>query len=497
MIAQILSMVMGFISQRFFLRYLGLEVVGINSVITETLGFLSFAELGVGTAISFRLYKPLTQNDTNELAALMKLYRTLYQIIGIVVLVAGLGLSFMLPIFINDTSFDFKFIYCAYFVQLIATASTYFFAYKRSLIFVDQKQFVCKISDISCNIVFSIFRILILIFTCNYHLYLIVQLLQTLTSNIILSCYCNKNYPFVKVKMKERYHDIRGMFKDTKDVLLGRVAGYVYSSTDNLVISTFSGIVSAGGLSNYRYVTNSVKNLSYGITDSITATIGNSVQLRNKEDNYQMFQKYTFIRFVLANIMVTGICMCTEAFVGVFFGTEYIMHYSVLWLIAADIYIGVVYGPSGEFINVLGYFKYEKYINILGALINIGLSVLLVQFIGIQGVLIGTVISQVFFWISKSALLYWKYFESWKRYMNIWMDYLKYTILTIVQVWILHLLKQRWLFQRYDIVAFLLEGIGSVVASILLITIFFGRTKEYHYLITIVKQLCSRLMKFK
>ena len=200
MIAQLISMTIGFISQRIFLNYLGLEIVGINSVVTETLGFLTFAELGVGTAISFRLYKPLVKNDTRELGILMQLYRSLYQIIGCVVFVLGTGIMFVLPVFINDASYDMPFIYAAYLIQLVSTSASYFFAHKRSLIFVDQKQYVCKIADLTCNICFSVIRIMVLVLWKNYHLYLLLQLLQTLTANIFLARYCNKHYPFVKVK---------------------------------------------------------------------------------------------------------------------------------------------------------------------------------------------------------------------------------------------------------------------------------------------------------
>ena len=206
MMAQTCSMIIGFVSQRFFLRYLGLEIQGINSVITETLAFLAFAELGVGTAISFRLYKPLATNDKKELAILMQLYSKLYKIIGIVVFFLGLVLMLFLPIFINDASQSMNYIYQAYMIQLIATASSYFFAYKRSLIFVDQKQFVCKIVDIGCNIVCSILRVVVLIAFQSFHLYLLLQLIQSVASNVILACYCDKYYGFIKEKTNSRFN---------------------------------------------------------------------------------------------------------------------------------------------------------------------------------------------------------------------------------------------------------------------------------------------------
>lgn len=495
MVAQVCSMIIGFISQRLFLKYLGLEIAGINSVIGETLGFLAFAELGVGTAITYRLYKPIAQNDKQGLTVLMQLYKKLYQIIGVVVFVVGMVLMLFLPVFINDASSDMTFIKIAYMIQLFSTTSTYFFAYKRSLIYADQKQFVCKIVDILSNIIFSVIRIVVLISMHNYHAYLFIQFMQSLTSNIVLAYYCNKHYGYINQKTNEKFQDVKGMFKDTKDVLLGRIAGYVYSSTDNLVISTFSGIVLAGGFSNYKYVTNAVKNLVYGMTDSITATIGNNIQLKDTEESYQMFRKYSFIRYVVANVACTGLCICADAFVGFAFGEQYIMSSSVLYLIVVDIFIGIVYGPLGEYITVLGYFHYEKYINIIGAVLNITLSIVLVQFIGVEGVLIGTCVSQLFFWIAKSILLCWKYFCSKDKLKEMWKKYISYIVLTVGQVFVLYILKQTLLYGRYTLRAFLIEGICSVVVSVIAIYACYYRTEEYKYLVNILKGMCQRIFK--
>jgi len=490
--AQVCSMIMGFYSQRLFLRYLGLEIQGVNSVIGDTLGFLSFAELGVGTAITYRLYKPLVQKDTKELTALMQLYRFLYQMIGVVVFSVGLILMLFLPVFINDASSDMGFIRGAYMIQLFATASSYFFAYKRSLIFADQKQFVCKIVDIGINIIFSILRIFSLLIFHDYYTYLVLQLLQSLTANIILAHYCNQHYSFVKEKTGERFSDIKGIFKDTKDLLIGKVAGYVYSSTDNLVISTFSGIILAGGFSVYRYVTNAVKNLVSGMTDSITATIGNYIHENDKEESYRMFRRYSFIRYVVANVAATGLCICTDAFVGFVYGDEFILSYTVLYLIVVDIFIGIVYGPIAEFTTVLGYFSYEKYINVAGAFINIGLSVLLVQFFGVEGVLIGTCVSQVFFWVSKSILLCRRYFQSTEKLKEMWKSYIGYVVLVVVQIILLHIVKQRFFVDWYTLPAFLVEGVTSVGVSIAAISICYFRTDCYQYLISILRRIVRR-----
>lgn len=492
--AQICSMLLSFVSQRFFLMYLGLEILGIQSVVGETLGFLAFAELGVGTAIVYRLYKPMAENNQTEIAKLMNLYRYLYRIIGAAVFLVGLVLMVFLPVFINDATMDMQFIRLVYMVQLFSTASTYFFAYKRSLIYVDQKQFVCKIVDIAANMAFTILRIITLITFHNYFVYLGLQFVQVLTANIILSVYCDRKYPYIRQKISGRYENIKDVFIDTKDILIGRVAGYVYSSTDNLVISTFSGIVSAGGFSNYKYVTNSVKNLVNSMTDSITATIGNFVQLRTVEESFRLLKRYTFIRYFVANIVALGLCICTDDLVAIAFGEQYLMEWNITMLIVTDIYIGIVYGPLGEFTSALGYFSYEKYINVAGAAINIGASIFFVQSMGIQGVLLGTCISQLFFWIAKSILMCRIYFADLGKLLVLWKWYGSFIVLTGGQIILTKWAIESVVGNQVSVIGLIVKAMLCVLMPIIVNTICYFRTDEYQYLMGLIKQTEGRII---
>ena len=349
--------------------------------------------------------------------------------------------------------------------------------------------------DIGCYIVCSILRVIVLIVFRSFHLYLLLQLIQSVASNVILACYCDKHYSFVKEKTNEKFTDVKGMLNDMKNLLLGKVAGYVYSCTDNLVISTFIGVSVAGGFSTYRYVTNAVKNLMHNTTDSITATLGNNVQTREVEANYEVLRKYSFVRFVVGNVLVTGLCMCTDAFVGVAFGKEYIISHWVLYFICADMFVGIVYGPLNEYINVLGYFDMEKYINLGGAAINIALSILLVQKMGIVGVLIGTVASQVFFMVAKSILLFRRYFKSHEKLREMLGVYAGYIVVVLLQNIALHFLKNILFFEKYTLVVFLVEGCISVLVSCICVCVLYRKTEQFEFLYSIVKNIIGKFTK--
>lgn len=494
-IGHMVSMIFGFAIQKAFLYYLGLEILGVNGVITDTLGFLSLAELGVGGAITYRLYKPLVEKDEEKIASLMKLYSFLYNIIGLIVFAVGNILMLFLPFFMKDITVDLSFVRFAYYIQLITTASSYFFAYKRSLLYVDQKQYVCKIIDLCCNIVFCVFRLLALVFAKNYVLYLVLMLLQSVISNLIVSIYCDKAYPLLRMKNVKKYAEIKEIFKDTKEILLGKLAGYVYSTTDNLVISSILGVTNVGSMSNYKIVTNSVKNLMSSMTDSIMATVGNFVHMKNEEEAFVMLKRYTFARYVVVNIAAAGLLVCTDTFVALYYGEQYLLSGSIPLLIVVDIFISMIYGPLGEFDNVLGYFSYEKWIHLAGAILNLASSILLSFQLGIVGVLIGTCLSQMFFWVAKSILLCSKYFKSKKKWMILWGRYIAYVLVEIIEVVVIRYVCHTVFQNQYTIFSFLIQVSACIILPILIGSLFFGRTDEYKYFLGIVKKFIKKAGK--
>lgn len=494
-IGHMCSMLLGFIAQRCFVHYLGLEIQGINSVISDMLNFLSLAELGVGSAIVFRMYRPIVENDQETIASLMQMYRFIYRIIGLVVFVIGNFLLFFLPVFMKDQTTGMGYVRLAYYVQLISTTSTYFFSYKRSLLFADQKQYIGKMVDITSNILFTFVRIITLVMFHNYMLYLVLQLGQNLLSNGIIAVYCDRKYPYIREKKIKKYENVKGVFIDTKDILFGKIAGYVYNATDNLIISAFEGLISVGGLTNYKYVTNAVKNLISSITEPIMASVGNYVQVKAEEDSYRMLKRYTFIRYMVANIVATGLYVCTGTFVGLFYGEQFLMSQEIPLLIVIEIYIGIIYGPLGEFTSVLGYFSYEKYIHIAGAAINLVTSILLVQVMGIQGVMVGTCISQLFFWIAKSVLLFTKYFKSKEKLTQMWFKYIAYSFVVIVQAGVIEYFVQSVVGAVYTIPVFLFEVFLCVSVPMVVMAALFGRTEEYRYALGIVKGILGKIVK--
>ena len=192
-----LNVLIGYICRIFFVRCLNADYLGINGLFTNILSMLSLAELGIGGAIGFALYKPIAEHDEDKIASYMQFYGKAYRIIGITVGVFGLLMMPFLRIIITTPPNISENIYVIYLVYLFNTASSYFFSYRASLITAAQKNFIVLGVNYLCVIIASMIQIPILLLTHNYMAYLIVQTLSTFFNNFIISYVAKKMYPFI------------------------------------------------------------------------------------------------------------------------------------------------------------------------------------------------------------------------------------------------------------------------------------------------------------
>lgn len=237
---------------------------------------MSLAELGIGSSIIYSLYKPLAQKDESKVKALMNLYKKTYEFIGIFIGIVGVLIIPLLPLFIKNST-DIPHMYRYYVLFLLNSVLSYFFTYKRSLAIADQKNYLVAINDFAFLFFMNIVQVIALYFYSNFTLFLIVQILFTLFSNINISRTVDKRYSYLKEK------DVVSLDKQTKDEvkknvignMSSKIGGVIVMGTDNILISTFVNLTAVGIYSNYSLIVTSVQNLCKQITNSITASVGN------------------------------------------------------------------------------------------------------------------------------------------------------------------------------------------------------------------------------
>lgn len=420
LISQAVSIILLFLSRSVFINTLGIELLGINGTFASIVNALSLAELGFQSAIVYCLYTPLNEKDYKQVNDIINIIKRVYEGVAVFIFAASFVILPFLKFVLKDVEITNS-IYVFFILQSLATSVSYILGYRRTLLYADQREYVSKIVDIICNLVFTICKIAVLLLLNNYYIYLILQIGQVMSSNAIIYFISSRKYAYLR-KSEINKSLFSKIIKYVKDVFVARIAGYVYSSTDNIIVSTFIGATAVGILGNYGLVASNLKTLSSAILNPLTPIIGNMLAVENRKQNKKkLFENYTKIRFIIAIVLVVPMIVLMQDFITYYAGSKFLLTNKVVWLLAIDLYIHIVHSVTCDFINGEGLFRQERNIEITGAVMNIVSSIVLAHYIGLEGVLLGTVISQIFFWISRSWLVYNKILETCKKeYLLYW-----------------------------------------------------------------------------
>ena len=489
--ARLLTMVLSIISTRLFVKYLGIEIKGVSGLIANILSLLQLAEMGIGTAIIYALYQPIVEKNKEEIKSLMSFYKKAYNYIGLLIFAIGCGVSLFLKFFVGETTYSWNYVYLIYFIQLIASVSTYLLgAYRRNLLYADQKQYITVLIDTVTNTIFTVIRMLVIVYMQSYVAYLVLQLTQTLISNLFVYMVTNKYYPYLREKIIKPYDKMPELVGNVKNVIIGKIGGVVYNSTDNILISKFVGVIAVGYMTNYYTIKTMIKTIVTSVTEPIRPMIGNYIrEYKDVSKSYQLFLSYTFIRFFIANIVTVGVLVMFNPFIDLWLGEEYTLSMLIPTLIAIDMFIDIVHGPTWEYINVLGLFKNDRNMSYGGAIINLATSIVFVMFMGTPGVLLGTVIAQCYYWIARASIVFRQYFkEGIVRYIKCIVAYI---LVTTVDTVIMLFLRYR-LMPKTTIFMFVILCVISMAISVISICLIWGRTEEFILMVNMVKKILVR-----
>ena len=292
LISQIVNIITKFIGRMIFVAVLSSEYLGINGLFTNILTLLSLADMGIDNALTYSMYKPLAEKNEKKLKELTNFYRKIYSSIATLILIVGLFLIPFLPYLIKDMP-DISNINLIYILYLINTVISYLCVYKTSVITADQKGYIVTIYTQVFNIISTIATSIVLIITKQFIIYLIVQIMISVFSNIYMSKRAEKLYPCIKnVKGYEiTSSEKKEIRSKTYALLFHKIGGVIVCGTDNIIISMLVGLKDVGIYSNYVMVTNAITTITSQATASITASVGNLNVDNNKDHIYEVFKK--------------------------------------------------------------------------------------------------------------------------------------------------------------------------------------------------------------
>lgn len=304
-----LNTVLGFVCRMVFVRCLAAEYLGVNGLFVNVLSMLSLAELGIGSAIVYALYKPLAENDEEKIASLVQLYGKAYRIIGGLIMVAGLALMPFLDLIIQEQPNISESIYLLYVINLFNTASSYFFSYRSSLLIAAQRNYIVGGINYAITILQSILQMVFLLLFRNYLGYLLIQTAGTFLYNVLVSWVATKHFPFIRKKNIKPLpkEEQRTLFSNVRDLMIYKVSGLLVNSTDNILITFFSGLATTGIASNYTLLVNTLNSLLGQVFNGLTASIGNHNASESVEKRYEMFRFLNMMNFWIFGWAALGI----------------------------------------------------------------------------------------------------------------------------------------------------------------------------------------------
>ncbi|MBR4720598.1 MAG: oligosaccharide flippase family protein [Clostridia bacterium] len=399
---QIIYAALNFVCRTVFIKTLGAEYLGINGLFSDILSLFSLAELGFDTAISFRLYKPIAENDEVKIRQYVKMFRNVYKVVGLVIVCCGLTMVPFLRIFIKDydklsgLGINATFIFILFLTQ---NASSYLFlAYRSIVITAHQKQYLLSVAGYVINLVNSIVKVLVLIFTHSFIAYIITITAQIILQSLINAAIATKAYPqyFIKEKTKLSKEEKVELYKDCGALLVYKINNVVIKATDNLVLSSFVGLTIVGLYSNYLMLFNAIHGVLHIMFRSVKASMGDLFASDEIEKKHSFFEIMNFITILLYGTAAVGIAITSNELIDCWIGDKYVVPQPLPMLIGLELLFTGLKLNLAQIRNVSGVFKQMWYRPVIGSIINVVSSIILVQYWGISGVITGTVLAAIF-----------------------------------------------------------------------------------------------------
>lgn len=414
LICYMASLAVAFFTRKVFLNQLGTEFIGLTGTLQSLLGFLNLAELGVGTAIGYVLYKPIFDDDKAKINEIISVFGYLYRCIGLVILGAGIILSVFLPLIFPDTTFSWGVIYFGFYAFLASSMLGYFVNYRMTLLAADQKNYIVTGYFQLTTTTKVILQMILAIYVQSFYLYLTIEIVFGLINSFILNIKINKTYPWLKSDIKlgkqlfKKYPEI-GTY--VKQLFIHKIASFVQWQITPFLIYTYVSLPVVALYGNYTIITQKVQGFVTGILDSTSAGVGNLISEGNKEKIYATYKELFVARFFVAGVLTACIYHLCNPFISVWLGNEYPLSSLILLLISIQFFLAVLRGTTDQFLFGYGLF-YDIWAPAAEAIIFIASAMIGGSISGLPGVLCGPLVSTiaiVYLW--KPYFLFNKGFE--------------------------------------------------------------------------------------
>lgn len=425
--------VIQFYSRNIFLDNLGDDFMGVVGTLKSILQFLNLSELGIGAAVGFSLYKPIYDKNQVKINEIIGYLGFLYKRIGLFVLSAGLILVLFFPYIFENTEINLGIIIFLFISLLSSNLLSYFFAYHVFLMEADQKSYMSITISQSVFVLRLALQCLVLIYFKSILLWIFLEFATPFIYIFLLRKKIKKTYPWLNFKFKttkEVRQRNQELLKKIKQLSFHKIGGFVSNGTDNIVIFAFINPATVAFVGNYQLIMNNINTLVSQVFNGTKAAVGNLVAENDIKSMTKVFWEMMALRFFLAGSASVMLFIGFDDLITIWLGGKYLMSHSVLIALISIFFILQVRTPVDTYIQAYGLYA-DVWAPLAQSIINLVFSILFVIKLGVIGIFIGTIISQV------TIIMMWRPYYLFTQgfkisYIKYWMGFCSHLIYLLI-----------------------------------------------------------------
>lgn len=432
---QIVSIGLQFAIRTVIIYSLGAEYQGVSGLFTSILSVLNLSDLGFSAAVTYILYRPIAEGNQKQINGVLSYLKKIYCIIGTAILcLGGIIMPFLTKLVADDYPPDIN-IYVLFLIYIINSAISYYlFAYKNALLTAYQREdIVSNAYTITLTISRGLQLLLLLLFR-NYYVYAVILPLGSIFNNILVQSFSKKYFPEsipegeIEEELKIRLN------RQVRAVFVNRISDVARNSFDNIVISSYLGLIAVTVYDNYFYIYSAIVGIMGIVIHGVRSSIGNSMALESVEKNSKDISTFTFIFMWISGWCTTCLFCLYQPFMMIWMKEkeELVLSFFDMSLFCFYFYAMCMTYSKNAFLEARGLYKECEKWYISEAIANLVLNVILGKIFGITGILLATLFTIVFFnFLCGTRVLFNIYFKTGeKQYFAAHCIYLVVTVIS-------------------------------------------------------------------
>ncbi len=392
-----INLILQFFSRKIFLDYLGAELLGLNTTAQNLLQFLNLAESGIGAAVAFALYKPLSQKNRQEIIDIVSLQGWFYRWVGLFVIAGSIVLMAFFPWIFAKADVPLIYAYGTFIAFLISALLGYFVNYKMIVLSADQKEYKITIETQSIKVI-KVFIQMLAIWKLphGYVWWMVFEVIAAFLTSIRLHYSVKKEYPWLAPQvtkgniLKKQYSFI---LLKTKQLFFHRIGGYVLGQATPLVIYAYTTLTVVAIYGNYLILMGGCLMLTDAFFRGFNSSVGNLISEGDHKLIKRAFWEILTLRLFLAGLICFGIYALSDQFMTLWLGEEYVLPVLPLFLMTS-VYFIQMSRTCDIFLWGYGLFK-DIWAPVIESFLNLSFSVILGGRWGLSGILLGVLLSQI------------------------------------------------------------------------------------------------------